>query len=421
MFANISQKLHQENVRNLSVSADKGNSNDILLFVDSRVEELLSKRLLLGGKISHLFRKKIVEKLIQGAQGVFLWVVMALKALQRISFQPDFEKALGQLPPKLSGLYDVIHNQIDQIESYGRKVAVETLKWLLCARRPLTVRELVAAISVFHEIEPESPSDGDDDVPMMEQTPSPEHDVVELCRGLVVIDSELNGFRFVHQSVQEYLLGRKEYAIVDQHALVMERCLHLYLSPKTVQRDDPLKSYAMVFWPVHYKYVEYHESSELRREVSRFIRQDSDISSSYAQWASDFSQHGDRSGWRMNKSLGLNPDDRLGYRLCFALSRPLTPLSAACAFGFGSFLKACDQSSTDWNQRLSLNKGKYTPLQIAAEEGQHVVVQLLLELGADVNARGGLYGNALQAASAGGYLEIVRVLLKFGADDKDRG
>jgi ankyrin repeat protein len=44
------------------------------------------------------------------------------------------------------------------------------------------------------------------------------------------------------------------------------------------------------------------------------------------------------------------------------------------------------------------------------------VVRLLLANGADVNARGGHYGTALQAAAAGGKLEAVKLLLQHGAD-----
>ena len=44
------------------------------------------------------------------------------------------------------------------------------------------------------------------------------------------------------------------------------------------------------------------------------------------------------------------------------------------------------------------------------------MVQLLLEKGADVNAQGGYYGNALQAASYEGNEKVVQLLLKKGAD-----
>ncbi|KAJ7850396.1 ankyrin repeat-containing domain protein [Mycena olivaceomarginata] len=44
------------------------------------------------------------------------------------------------------------------------------------------------------------------------------------------------------------------------------------------------------------------------------------------------------------------------------------------------------------------------------------VFKLLIENGADPNAKGGPYGNALQAASENGHETVVRVLLDHGAD-----
>ena len=43
-------------------------------------------------------------------------------------------------------------------------------------------------------------------------------------------------------------------------------------------------------------------------------------------------------------------------------------------------------------------------------------MKLLLENGAEVNAEGGEYGSALQAASFGGEQAIVKLLLKNGAE-----
>jgi hypothetical protein len=43
------------------------------------------------------------------------------------------------------------------------------------------------------------------------------------------------------------------------------------------------------------------------------------------------------------------------------------------------------------------------------------VTTLLIEYGAKVNAQGGYYGNALQAASWRGHMAIVRLLVRSGA------
>jgi ankyrin repeat protein len=46
---------------------------------------------------------------------------------------------------------------------------------------------------------------------------------------------------------------------------------------------------------------------------------------------------------------------------------------------------------------------------------------MLLDKGADVNARGGVFGNVLQAAVARGCTTIVELLLERGADVDARG
>ena len=44
------------------------------------------------------------------------------------------------------------------------------------------------------------------------------------------------------------------------------------------------------------------------------------------------------------------------------------------------------------------------------------MVRLLLDKGAKVNAQGGCYSNALQAASSKGHKAVVRLLLDKGAE-----
>ena len=49
------------------------------------------------------------------------------------------------------------------------------------------------------------------------------------------------------------------------------------------------------------------------------------------------------------------------------------------------------------------------------------MVQMLLDKGADVNAQGGYYNNALQAALFKGHDQVIQMLLDKGADINTRG
>jgi ankyrin repeat protein len=57
----------------------------------------------------------------------------------------------------------------------------------------------------------------------------------------------------------------------------------------------------------------------------------------------------------------------------------------------------------------------------ASSNGHTAIVAILLENGADVNAQGGPYGNALQTASSHGHTDIVAILLEKGADVNAQG
>jgi ankyrin repeat protein len=66
------------------------------------------------------------------------------------------------------------------------------------------------------------------------------------------------------------------------------------------------------------------------------------------------------------------------------------------------------------NIQATYNNNK-TPLLLAAENRHKQVVKLLLDKGAEVNVQGGVYGNALQAASQGGHKAVVKLLVAWGA------
>jgi hypothetical protein len=107
-------------------------------------------------------------------------------------------------------------------------------------------------------------------------------------------------------------------------------------------------------------------------------------------------------------NLDLNSKDTKGR----------TPLYVVAERGAGGSARLLLDKGADVNAK----GGHYgNALQTASLRGHKDVVTLLLDKGANVNAQGGLYGNALQAAAFGGYKEVVTLLLDKGANVNAQG
>ena len=303
----------------------------------------------------------------------------------------------------------------------------------------------------------ELPSDPDN-LSRNEQVLAAEDVVLGLCRNLVVLDSVNGVFRFAHQSVQEWLLDQPEFTILEQHTVAAERSLDIYLAEsrpgsitsEAAQENSILKSYARLYWPVHFKYVEKNQSTNLKRKISRFFAQDSKVPVSYLPWASErfITRDSNKTTspylqWtsEMYKHKWSDSEQslesvRFEHRLIDASSKPETYLNAACAFGFPSLMREYGFSSADCNLRQAIRSfGKSTidpdisrpstHLIIAASHGHYEVVRILLEKGVGINARDGSQSwdcveearrlNALQKASENGHNQVVKLLLEKGA------
>ncbi|KIJ32711.1 hypothetical protein M422DRAFT_112480, partial [Sphaerobolus stellatus SS14] len=90
-----------------------------------------------------------------------------------------------------------------------------------------------------------------------------------------------------------------------------------------------------------------------------------------------------------------------------------TPLQAACAHGYTEIAEILLQKDAKAQPEDGGIYGNPFYAAITVESGR--VVELLLDAGVNVNAQGGFFGTALQAASAYGYAAIVGLLLDRGA------
>ncbi|KAJ6086074.1 NACHT nucleoside triphosphatase, partial [Penicillium sp. IBT 16267x] len=224
-----------------------------------------------------------------------------------------------------------------------------------------------------------------------------ETDILGYCPGLVTVfhatETELH---LAHFSVKEYLLGENEFTIPMASISITRTCL-TYLtdinsSESDIKRDFPLARYAAKTWTGHAALAQ--ASEEIVRATVTFLEREA----TFQRWARLY--QADRT-W--NEEPGPARGSRLYYASFDGLVAPAKELIA----------KGMD---------VNAQGGEYAnALQAASYRGYQEIVTLLLDKGADVNAEGGDYGSALQAASSEGHQEIVTLILDKGADVNAKG
>ncbi|KAL1622360.1 hypothetical protein SLS54_004924 [Diplodia seriata] len=125
------------------------NAEDIENFVQVELGRLLETRRLLGGNISEQLRYRIVERLVDGAQGMFRWVSLQLQNIsdhRRFKLPEDVDSELGQLPQTLTESYELIYQQIVNLGPSSKQLAGKVISWLLCSMCHLEAASFVAAL-----------------------------------------------------------------------------------------------------------------------------------------------------------------------------------------------------------------------------------------------------------------------------------
>lgn len=308
----------------------------------------------------------------------FRWVVCQLDALQKCLKVTQLRSALRSLPKTLDDTYSRILLGID--EEYIPD-ALKILQWMAYSRRPMRLSEVAEVISI--DLESDTRFDPE------RRLPEP-RDILVICSSLLTISTAtINGtedveeLRFAHFSVKEYLVSQRillspaaKFSIVEiqAHLSIAQSCLAYLLSfnlPESMTdgtiQQYPLARYAAEYWTRHVLALGQEACISVMDELTLelFLHEGHCFLTWIRLW---------------------NPDE---------------PMS----------------ESTLSKERTAIASNLY----YASTCGLSRVVQLLLDTGVDVNAEGGDYGNALQAASANGHLEIVRILLDRGANVNAKG
>ena len=360
----------------------------------------------------------------------------------------SLEKALKSLPKTLDKTYERILCSIDEDScDYARRI----LYWLTYATRTLRLVEVAEIVALDARGEPRY---------------NPENrffdpkEILEICPSLVSVFTaryrdvsdwaldtycEVSCIKLAHFSVKEYLISidiqkgpAKMYAISRELAdtSIAEACLALLLHfdkpdslasqleeegaltskswgnglvsvepareeslPLQFERKFPLAQYAAKNW---FKHV--HNASPGNDLIGGLI---SDIflkRETLENWRRLFERDG---GWVSSLPDLLKPSNKIAPSVYYASEA-----------GFLKPLKQLIETGADVNAQ----GGHYgNALQAASYNGHQDIVCLLLDKGADINAGGGARDSALQAASANGHQHTVQILLDAGADVNAQG
>ncbi|KAM7184417.1 hypothetical protein V8F20_012240 [Naviculisporaceae sp. PSN 640] len=163
------------------------------------------------------FQQRISKRLLQQAEGSFLWIKLTVDRINRCHTAAAVEQALQALHPGMEQLYHQMATSISDLSPADASLATDILMWVCCAQRRLTVLELAMAL--------EPRNHGILDL---------QRSLVGLCSGFVILDNE--GYvSMVHQTARDFLVKSKDDTFhvnrEEAHATIALRCLRLLITP----------------------------------------------------------------------------------------------------------------------------------------------------------------------------------------------
>ncbi|OJD26052.1 hypothetical protein ACJ73_02567 [Blastomyces percursus] len=400
------------------------------------------------GKKLHLndesLERVIVDSLVQNSRGMFLWAYFQLEHLCEVSEarqDRQIREALDCLPSGLNETYIRMLHDIEAQPEYHKRVAQNTLMWILNAKGPLSGMELQYAVSLSLNLD----SDPGDVILVDRKF------LVNSCRNLVVDTGQFIGL--VHYSAQQFMessgfghIGLPLSSIENTHytnELLAYTCLS-YLRHISFQgpwgyveqafklmADWPFCVYAAQCFDSHV------EHSQCARRISKRCLAITDVvfknqgtitailllrrirppCHKQALRAAASSLGTSRTDpISVVYSSNLIKVDQIAEKYC-TLDPPADALHLAAANG--------DEETTRflidyfWETNKLDDRGNCA-LYYPCESGHAAIVSMLLEHRADPNVACGFYGSPLQAASAKGHEEIVKILLDHGAQNDVR-
>jgi ankyrin repeat protein len=319
-------------------------------------------------------------------------------------------RTLNELPESLDETYERV---LKEIKKPNRDHARRLLQCLVVAIRPLQVEELAEVLAVDFDT-----ADGIPKLNPKWRWEDEKQALLASCSSLIAIveSGKSRVVQFSHFSVREFLTStrlatssgdvlRYYIALEPAHTILGQACMSILLrsddrdepSGNSVGNNSPLARYAAQHWAAHAQFE--HVSSYLRTSMETLF----DLDKPYF------------AAWLKLYDIDTRSPSGSTFHMFTPFGKPGTsPLYYAALCGFQDLV---ENLIDKYPQHVNATGGCYlTPL-VAALAGKHFQTAEFLRLsGADPNAQGYVGNTPLHSAACYGDMEMVQVLLNLMAD-----
>ncbi|PKK46687.1 hypothetical protein CI102_10605, partial [Trichoderma harzianum] len=382
-------------------------SQEVNRVIIHRVKQLSEKNKF-SAKISNFIKKKLQET----THRTYLWVYLVFSYLEENvvikKTQKEIEMIITTHPKNVNEAYEKILNKSENEHMVRRVLSI-----VLAATRPLTLSEMNIATSI-NDTTQDDTTNTFDDLDLEDESDFKSR-LRSLC-GLFI--SIYHGkIYFLHQTAREYLLAdlasptavpsglrwHRSITTRKAHSILAELCV-LYLNlfnsgvSSTIKGEETTGSftdsnafliYSAENWGTHFSKADFVDGAAILPATLRIC--DTSLKS-YSAWFTVYQ--------------APVPQCPVGN---------LTDLIIASHYGHSAVIKLLVEKGADIEAKD--DKYGWTPLLWAAEHGDEASIKLLIGKGANIEAKDNRYGRTpLSWAVGSGNEAIVKLLVEQGAD-----
>ncbi|EXJ69600.1 uncharacterized protein A1O5_07636 [Cladophialophora psammophila CBS 110553] len=401
-----SLQKHMGTMAAYRVTLEHNIGGDISSFVRAEVNARVAAR-----KIrirSPELKALVIETLSREAGGMFLWVKFQLDIISKITNDKAIRGALRELPRGLENTYIRVLEQVKEQNAHDLDAVCKMLMWLVSCLTPLTLSQLVEAVSI-------KPNDSERD---LEKMVTDENDLLEILGSLVVVDRDQDDpvVSLAHFTLYEFLVS---------HRLRGHEALSMFFIPARGYLDVGLSLVQYL------SFSDFREPCATQADLIHRTSSNKLLLLAARHWFTQLRALGGRgplSNYIHRLQWFIEPCRKGDFHFVSwqqayhgsVSDLPQTnPLVYAHRFGMSNLFDILIQKGADTQ---ALSEDDYSPLAIAVISGKKDLVATLLQSKPrpDLEAQYGRGLTCLHLAAERGKEDIVHLLLEAGASPHAR-